>query len=120
MGEVKVPIDVRALSSNGAPAGRFVAIVDTGATLPILPGSRLKALGIVPSGRVRVLLANGEVMEREMGEARVTVEGATTPCRVLFGADQDEPLLGVTVLELLGLAVDPVQGRLIPSPYKLF
>ena len=41
------------------------------------------------------------------------------PTRVVFGEQGDAAVLGLTVLELLGLVVDPVDQRLIPKDYLL-
>jgi hypothetical protein len=50
----------------------------------------------------------------------VAINGDSTPCRVLFGEPGDANLLGLTVLEQLGLAADPVQHRLIPAEFLLY
>jgi hypothetical protein len=50
----------------------------------------------------------------------VTVNEDSTPCRVVFGESGDAALLGLTVLEQLGLAVDPVQRRLISTDSLLY
>jgi hypothetical protein len=42
------------------------------------------------------------------------------PCRVVFGEPEDAVLLGLTVLEQLGLAVDPVERRLVPADFLLY
>jgi hypothetical protein len=42
------------------------------------------------------------------------------PCRVVFGESGDAVLLGLTALEQLGLAVDPVQRRLVPADFLLY
>jgi predicted aspartyl protease len=38
--------------------------------------------------------------------------GEETPARILVSDDVDTVLIGITVLEQLGLEVDPVTGRL--------
>jgi hypothetical protein len=39
---------------------------------------------------------------------------------VIFGEADDGVLLGLTVLEQLGLAADPVQRRLVPTDFLLY
>ena len=39
--------------------------------------------------------------------------------RVVFGQEGDAAVIGLTVLELLGLIVDPVDQRLVPKDYLL-
>jgi hypothetical protein len=55
-----------------------------------------------------------------VGEAVATVSDDSTPCRVVFGRPGDAALLGLTVLEQLGLAVNPVQRRLMPTDFLLY
>jgi hypothetical protein len=50
----------------------------------------------------------------------IAIDGDSVPCRVLFGEADDAVLLGLTVLEQLGLAVDPVQRRLVPTDFLLY
>jgi len=119
MGEVRVMVGVRALNSNGHPGEKVEALADTGATLTLLPAEILRQAGVKPDGRVSVQLADGKTVERESGHAWVSVDGRDTACRLLFGTREDASLLGLTVLEQLGLAVDPVQRRLVPSAFKL-
>ena len=58
-------------------------------------------------------------MGGDAGEAVVAVDADSTPCRVLCGEPGDAAVLGLTVLEQLGLAVDPVQRRVIPAEFLL-
>jgi predicted aspartyl protease len=62
-----------------------------------------------------VVLADGRRAARQVGDAVVTVNDDSTPCRVVFGESGDASILGRTVLEQLGLAVDPVQRRLVST-----
>ncbi len=97
----------------------MVTLADTGATLTVIPGALLETLGVQRLQRVSLVLADGRRAERDVGEAAVAVNDDSTPCRVLFGEPGDATLLGLTVLEQLGLAVDPVQRRLIPAEFLL-
>jgi predicted aspartyl protease len=38
---------------------------------------------------------------------------------VIFGEAADQPVLGVTALEMMGLEVDPVRGELRPTEFLL-
>ena len=119
MGEVRVEIVV-VNPRTGAQAEPIVALADTGATLSVVPGALLEELGVQRLRRVSLVLADGRRAERDVGEATVAIDGDSTPCRVLFGEPGDANLLGLTVLEQLGLAVDPVQRRLIPADFLLY
>ena len=119
MGEVRVEIAV-VNPRTGAQSEPIVALADIGATLTVIPGAVLEGLGAERLRRVSLVLADGHRAERDVGEAAVTINGDSTPCRVLFGEPGDATLLGLTVLEQLGLAVDPVQRRLIPAEFLLY
>jgi clan AA aspartic protease len=119
MGEVRVEIVVVHLRT-GAQSEPMVALADTGAALTVIPGGLLEELRVRRLRRVSLVLADGRRAERDVGEAAVAINGDSTPCRVLFGEPGDANLLGLTVLEQLGLAADPVQHRLIPAEFLLY
>lgn len=119
MGEVRVQIVVMN-PRTGARSGELTVLADTGATLTVLPAGILRHLGIAPVRRVSLVLADGHRAQRDVGEAHVAVNGEPVPCRVVFGEAGDASLLGLTVLEQLGLAVDPVQRRLVPTDFLLY
>ena len=112
MGEVHVMIGIRN-PSTGAIAESISALVDTGATLSVIPGSLLTSLGIDRTEAVTGVLADGREVVRDVGLAVVIVNARSTGCLVVFGEDHDTPVVGLTVLDQLGLAVDPVGGRLV-------
>ena len=86
----------------------------------MVPSASLRDIGVAPAGRITVRLADGRRAAREVGDAIVAIEGDSTPCRVIFGDPGDGILLGLTVLEQLGLAVDPVRRRLVPTDFLLY
>lgn len=47
---------------------------------------------------------------------RIEFMGETTAGRVVFGAEDSEPILGVTALESVGVIVDPVRKELRRLP----
>jgi clan AA aspartic protease len=90
------------------------AIVDTGASFTAVPRDLLERLGIAPTRRERFRLANGEVTENDVGEARVRVAGKEGTTPVTFNEPSEPSLLGAVTLEALLLGVDPLAERLIP------
>lgn len=119
MGEVRV--DIAVLNPRtGARSAEIAALADTGATLTVIPGEILQRLGIQKLRTVSLVLADGRRAERDVGDAVVAVNVESVPCRVVFGESGDAVLLGLTVLEQLGLAVDPVQRRLVPTDFLLY
>ncbi len=99
----------------------LVALADTGATtLTVVPAEILERLGIRKLRTVSLVRADGRRAQRGIGDAVVVLNRDATPCRVTFGEPGDAVLLGLTVLEQLGLAVDPVQRRLVPTDFLLY
>ena len=80
----------------------------------------LESLGIEKARMVTLALADGRRVTRAVGAAVIRLEDDATPCRVIFGEEEDAAVLGLTVLELLGLVVDPVDQRLVPRDYLLY
>jgi clan AA aspartic protease len=91
-------------------------LVDTGAIDCYLPGNRLREIGLVPEGRRAYELADGTEVRLEIAVARFEYMGEVVGATVIFGADDVEPLLGVTALESLGFEVDPQNQRLKRLP----
>ena len=90
-------------------------LVDTGAVISFVPREILEKLGIPKQSRRGFRMANGQVIERDMGVALIGWNGYTSGAPVVFGEPGDEPLLGVTALEAMGLQVDPTTQTLKPT-----
>lgn len=117
VGPFYVPISISNLF-NGQ-ASQFTALVDTGATLTIAPGSALRRLGIEQASEQLFTLADGRTVQYPVGEARVTVEGISVPTLVAFGVEGTPATLGVVVLEMAGLTIDPKRQLLIKTDLLL-
>jgi clan AA aspartic protease len=113
MGVFAVPI--RAIGPTGITAD-VDALVDTGATYLVLPANTLRALGVAAVEKRQFRLADTRTLEYDVGVVQIELEGRRLPVLAVFGDDNARPLLGATVLELFGLAVDPVEQRLFPVP----
>jgi clan AA aspartic protease len=90
------------------------ALVDTGASHSLIARDVLAALGIEAIERVAFELADERVVEYEVGEARIRIDGRERATLVVFGPAGSGALLGATTLQLFNLAVDTVQERLVP------
>ena len=90
------------------------ALVDTGATTTVIPGSALRRLGIAPTKRETFEYAGGERVGLDMAEARARVAGRETTTWVIFGREGTAALLGAYTLEGVFLGVDPYGRKLIP------
>ena len=84
-------------------------LVDTGATDTIIPANELEKIGITRESKRAYELADGTVVSYDTGYAFVCVNGEKVVANVVFGDEDCEPLLGVTVLESAGFIVDPVR-----------
>ena len=90
-------------------------LVDSGAVYSVVPEEVLESLSIKAIDKQRFILANGEVIEKDIGEARFAFRGKIRTAPVIFG-DKDVFLLGATTLENLGLILDPIHRELKPLP----
>ena len=75
----------------------------------------LRNLGVQATERRRLLTIEGKTTERAAAEVLITLEGRTLHTLCLFGDPGDLEVLGAYTLEGFGLAIDPVQRRLIPA-----
>jgi len=89
-------------------------LIDSGAVYSLVPGPTLLALGIRPHRKVDFALADGRMISRRVGDAYFEFRGEGGAAPVIFGEEGDEPLLGATTLESLGLMLDPFKRRLVP------
>ena len=112
MGTFSVAIGIGDL--HGETFEEIEAIVDTGATTTVIPGSALRRLGIAPTKRETFEYAGGERVELDMAEAKARVADRETTTWVIFGEEGTSALLGAYTLEGMFLAVDPYAQRLIP------
>jgi clan AA aspartic protease len=115
---VAVSVKVPGASVSGYEAS---FLVDTGATDSMAAASDLARAGIEPVGRHIYEMADGSVHEYRFGLAQIEVMGEVTAGRVIFGPEGVEPILGVTVLESIGMVVDPANQswkRLPAIPLK--
>jgi len=90
------------------------AVVDTGSTFTAAPRELLERLGIRPARRQRFRLASGQVIENDVGEAVVRLEGLEGTTPVVFNEPGEPVLVGAVTLEELLLGVDPVAEQLVP------
>ena len=89
-------------------------LVDSGAVYSLVPGTALRKLGLRPYRTVTFTLADTTKISRKVGDAYFEINGQRGPAPVIFGEKGDEPLLGATTLESLGLVLDPFKRRLLP------
>ena len=70
---------------------------------------------MTPQRIVRLKLANGQVVEHQVGEVVAELDGMRAPVKCVFGPADAPALIGAHTLEAFLLAVDPVEQRLVPA-----
>ena len=113
MGTVNVTIGV------GDPQGqRFEDLevtVDTGSTYTAVPRTLLQRMEVPVQRSLPSKTADGRILPVDVGETTIRLEGIQFHTPVIFEEEGEPSLLGVVSLEEAALAVDPVEGRLIPA-----
>lgn len=102
-----------AVSNPADPERRWeeLFLVDTGVIDCMVPGNRLREIGIEPKGKRTYELADGTEIAMKVGVACVEFMGEIVGATVVFGKDDVEPILGLTALESIGIEVDPQNQR---------
>lgn len=117
MGVFRVPVEVSNLEWRRIE--QVEAWVDTGAFYSSLPRPMLESLGVAPHKRERFMLADGRIVESDIGHMWLRIGDRTAITFVLFAEPDSEPLLGAYALEGLALDVDVSNQRLVPKPWLL-
>lgn len=115
MGIFRTTIDV----SHGGQAGErrtlTDVLVDTGSEYNWVPRNILEELGVEPERVDRFETADGRVLERDVGFARLHAGGRSAIAAVVFAEPNDLVLLGAHGLEGMNLRVDLGRKELVPA-----
>jgi clan AA aspartic protease len=111
----------RANEDGGQPTAirtaEVEALVDTGATMLVLPADVVARLGVPIQGTRRVRYANGEVAERSwVGNIEIEILGRKAVCSALVEKAGTTALIGQIPLEELDFLVDPKSRELRVNP----
>ena len=109
-----VPVEVSDLERRRSE--RVDAWVDTGAFYSSLPRPILESLGIAPHDRAQFMLADGRILDNDIGYMRMRIGDKSVITLVIFAELESEPLLGAYALAGLALAVDSLNELLVPRP----
>ena len=90
-------------------------MVDTGSEVSWLPRQELLDAGIMPECKKRFIMANKQIIERDIGYAILTAEGFITNDEIVFAEETDMSLLGVRTLEGFSVMVDNIGHRFIAT-----
>ena len=89
-------------------------LVDSGATYALLPERDWQTLELTPKRTAVFILADGTRIERAISECHLALPQGDGHTPVILGHADDEPLLGVVTLEILGLVLNPFNRTLQP------
>lgn len=93
------------------------ALVDTGATMLVLPADVVGRLGLFPDGYRKVRYADGRIRELPwVSNIRIVILGRETVTNALVEDAGTTPLVGQIPLEELDLIVDPKSRELRVNP----
>jgi len=90
-------------------------IVDTGAAYSWVLRSRLEGLWVRAVRRMQFRTIGGHTIERELAPVFVATDGFTGGDNVVVAEAGDMEVLGSHTLESLGVTVDPVGKKLVPT-----
>lgn len=90
-------------------------LVDTGSEYNWVPRALLEELGVEPERVDRFETADGRVLEREVGFARLYAAERSAIAAVVFAEPNDLVLLGAHGLEGLNLRIDLGRKELVPA-----
>jgi len=93
------------------------AVIDTGATMVVLPKDIVEALGLRMVREVKVRYANNKVETRPIyGVVTIELKGRSANLDVLVEEKGSRSLIGQVLLELSDLIIEPKSKKLIPNP----
>ena len=91
-------------------------MVDTGSEFTWLPADKLDRIGVAREKKdVQFVMANGEIITRNVGFAILRVDKYFTIDEVVFAEPGDLLLLGARTLEGLNLTVNSREKRLVAA-----
>ncbi len=99
-------------SSGKEKTVRF--LVDNGATYSLLPKEVWEAIELLPKRQMSFTLADGTPIERQVSECYAVFPQGEGHTPVILGEGDDQALLGVVTLEILGLVFNPFNRTLQP------
>jgi len=93
------------------------AVIDTGATMLVLPQNLVDELQLRKIRETKVKYANNHLETKAIyGVVTIEIKGRSGNFDVLAEAAGSQPLIGQVVLEILDLVVDPRTRTLVPNP----
>ena len=116
MGVFHVDCTVENMAAPDKSAPIEQLIVDTGSEFTWIPKDILSELGVdVRKRDVQFVMANGEIIKRDIGYAILRVNGFETVDEIVFAQTGDLNLLGAHTLDGFGAVVDARRKGLVAA-----
>jgi len=116
MGVFYVDCTVENMASPDRSKSIEQLIVDSGSEFTWLPDEVLSSIGIeVRKAGEQFVMANGEIVSRDIGYAILRVNGFETVDEIVFAQEGDLNLLGSRTLEGFGAIVDARRKMLVAA-----
>jgi predicted aspartyl protease len=115
MGTFRTTILIESTERRGDTRTVENALVDTGGEYTWAPRAVLESLAIRPERMQRFVLADGRMLERQLGFAIIHADGTNAPDLVVFAEPGDMVLLGARSLKGMNLRVDALRKQLVPA-----
>src|SRR5438094_118325 len=106
-------IDGTVTGPTGAQS-RVRFLIDSGAKYTLLPEKDWQSIGLQPKRVLDFVLADGRTIQRGVSECHIALPQGDAHTPVILGEKDDEALLGVVTLEILGLVLNPFNRSLEP------
>jgi predicted aspartyl protease len=94
-------------------------LVDSGATFSLIPQVIWQTIELVPKKKMVFTFADGSSVERDISECYIILPQGEAHTPVILGEADDEALLGIVTLEILGLILNPFKRILQPMKMML-
>jgi predicted aspartyl protease len=120
MGVFRIDCTIENVASPDKSALIEQLVVDTGSEFTWAPKDILSGVGVnVRKHDVSFVMANGEIIKRDVGYAVLRVNGFETVDEIVFAQPGDMKLLGARTLEGFGATVDARGKRLVAAGPQL-
>ena len=100
--------------ANPSRSAKLEAWADTGAAYSCISKELLDPLGVQGVRRLQFKTIEDHTVKRDLAAVFLSADGYTGGDNVVVAEPGDLEVLGAHSLESLGLAVDPVQKKLVP------
>ncbi len=112
-------IDLEIFDLQKTKSKKLKGLVDTGATLTVLPQKLAEELGIKKLAEDKVETGAG-ILKVSRGRAIIKIKDKEDVQTIWISDIIDKVLVGSVTLEVMGLKVNPVTGKIEDTPLLLY